>query len=88
LTGQWTTNTAATPVFDATRTALEVTARGRYGYRFDFSESGTFQAANGTWTRIRQGAAPQSGAYKFDGPDQVSAGAGGITFIWRRASGT
>ncbi len=86
LTGSWMTNTAATPVFDATRTSLDVTAQGRYSYKFDFSESGTFQAANGTWTQTRQGGQPQSGNYKFDGPDQVSAGGGGITFIWRRAN--
>jgi hypothetical protein len=84
LTGAWMTSTAATPVFDATRTSLDVTAQGRYRYKFAFSESGTFHAANGVWTRIRQGAQPQSGNYKFDGPDQVSAGGDGITFVWRR----
>jgi len=85
LTGSWTTNTAATPVFDATRTWLDVTPQGRYSYRFEFSESGTFHAADGTWTRIRQGAQPQSGNYKFDGPDRVSSAGNGITFVWKRA---
>jgi hypothetical protein len=84
LTGNWTTNTAATTDWDATRTSLDVTAQGRYSYKFDFSESGTFQAANGTWTHTRQGGKPQSGNYKFDGPDQVSAAGGGVTFVWRR----
>ena len=84
LTGSWTTSTAATPVFDATRTSLDVTAQGRYSYKFEFSESGTFHAANGTWTQNRQGGTPLSGNYKFSGPDQVSAAANGITFVWRR----
>jgi len=86
LTGSWMTNTAATPVFDATRTSLDVTAQGRYSYKFDFSESGTFHATNGTWTQTRQGGQPQSGNYKFDGTDQVSAAGGGVTFVWRRTS--
>jgi hypothetical protein len=86
LTGQWTTNTAATPTFDATRTTLNVTAQGRYSYQFEFSESGTFHAANGTWTSNRQGALPQTGNYKFDGSDQVTSTSGGITFVWRHTS--
>ena len=86
LTGQWTTSTAATPTFDATRTSLQVSAQGRYHYQFDFSESGSFQAHDGTITQLRQGAAPQSGRYKFDGPDQVTAGASGVTFVWRRTA--
>jgi hypothetical protein len=86
LTGSWTTNTAATLDYDATRTSLDVTAAGRYTYRFEFSESGTFHAANGTWTQNRQGGKPLSGNYKFTGPDQVSAAANGITFVWRRTS--
>jgi hypothetical protein len=86
LSGQWTTNTAATPIFDATRTALSVTAQGRYSYQFDFSESGTFQALNGIWTRNRQGALPQTGNYKFDGSDQVTATGGGVTFVWRHTN--
>jgi hypothetical protein len=86
LTGSWTTDTAATLTADATRTSLDVTAAGRYTYKFDFSESGTFHAANGTWTQNRQGANPLSGNYKFSGPDQVSAAANGVTFVWRRVS--
>ena len=58
---------------DATRTSLDVTAQGRYTYKFEFNESGTFHAANGTWTQNRQGGTPLSGNYKFNGPDQVSA---------------
>jgi hypothetical protein len=86
LTGEWTTNTAATPTFDATRTSLSVSAQGRYNYKFDFSESGTFQAANGTWTRTRQGALPQSGNYKFDGQERVTATGNGVTIVWQRSA--
>jgi hypothetical protein len=86
LTGSWTTNTVATLTADATRTSLDVTAQGRYSYKFDFSESGSFHATNGTWTQARQGGTPLSGNYKFNGPDQVSAAANGITFVWRRVS--
>ena len=80
------TNTAATLDNDATRTSLDVTAAGRYTYKFEFSESGTFHAANGTWMQNRQGGKPLSGNYKFNGPDQVSAAANGITFVWRRTN--
>jgi hypothetical protein len=86
LTGEWTTNTAATPTFDATRTSLNVSAQGRYRYQFDFSESGTFQAANGIWTRTRQGAQPQSGNYKFESQERVTATGNGITIVWQRST--
>jgi len=86
LTGQWTASTAATPTFDAARTSLQISAQGRYHYQFDFSESGNFQAHDGTITQVRQGAAPQSAHYKFDGPDQVMAGGNGVTFVWRRTA--
>ena len=76
----------ATPTFDAVRTSLQISAQGRYHYQFDFSESGNFQAHDGTITQVRQGAAPQSAHYKFDGPDQVTAGGNGVTFVWRRTA--
>jgi hypothetical protein len=86
LAGHWTTDTAATPVFDATHTSLDVSPTGQYRYQFEFSESGTFQTSNGVWTRMRQGAPPVEGNYKFSGSDRVETVNGGIKFIWQRTA--
>jgi hypothetical protein len=85
MTGEWMTDSAETPVFDATKTSLTITADGRYHYKFDFLESGTFQAANGNWTRLRPGAAPQTGNYKFDSSSQVTTANGRAKFVWQRS---
>ena len=86
LTGHWYTDTPAAGPIDAIKTALDVTPEGHYTYKFSFIESGTFQAANGQWTRTRQGAMPVTGTYKFDGSDRVTASGGGGTTLWVRAS--
>ena len=51
-------NTAATPVFDATRTSLDVTAQGRYSYKFDFPNPAPSKQPTATWTQTaREGTA-------------------------------
>ncbi len=85
LTGHWYTDTPAAGPIDAIKTSLDVTPDGRYTYKFSFIESGTFQAANGQWTRTRQGSMPVTGTYKFDGSNRVIASGGGGTTVWVRA---
>jgi hypothetical protein len=84
IAGHWYTHTPANGILGAVATSLDITADGRYHYRFDIAESGAWQAADGKWTRTPQGALPASGTYQFKGPNQATcAAASGVT-VWSR----
>ena len=72
IAGHWFTDTPTMGPLDATHTSLDVSADGHYHYSFRFSEAGTFEAADGKWTRNRVGSMPVTGTYHLDGSDQVS----------------
>jgi hypothetical protein len=86
LLGNWYTHTPASGVLGAVTTSLDITADGRYHYRFDIAESGIWQAAEGKWTRTPQGAPVVSGTYQFKGSNEVICVAAAGATTWSRVS--
>jgi hypothetical protein len=86
LVGHWYTDTPANGAIGAVRTALDISAAGRYHYHFQISESGIFQAADGKWSRARPGSIQVTGTYKFDGSNRVVTVNGDGTTTWVRAN--
>ena len=84
LVGHWYTHTPANGALGAVTTSLDITGDGRYHYRFDITESGIWQAADGKWTRTPQGAPMVSGTYQFKGSDQVTCVAAAGATTWSR----
>ena len=84
LAGHWYTHTPANGILGAVTTALDVTADGRYHYRFDIAETGMWQAADGKWTRTPQAAPVVSGTYQFRGGDEVICVAATGATTWAR----
>jgi TIR domain len=86
LEGHWYTHTPANGALGAVTTSLDITAGGRYHYRFNIAETGIWQAADGKWSRTPQGALPASGTYQFKGSSRVTCVAASGVTVWTRAS--
>jgi hypothetical protein len=86
LAGHWYTHTPASGVLGAVTTSLDITADGRYDYRFNIAETGMWQAADGKWTRTPQGAPVVSGTYQFKGSSEVVCVAASGATTWSRVS--